>query len=101
MQFIPQKKTDDIIGFRVILPTHELDEIKDGLFKNFKELDSVHHIILDDLVGKYVKSIVADTFMSKNKILTGVIYHLEVHMGESIPIRMMLSRNEKINKVLY
>lgn len=88
-------------SYNAIISEEEIEEIADKLFGAVEHSSKINSSIIDDILVKYIKTIVANTFIKQIKPVKGDIYKITVVANSKYSIDMMLTLHEKLNEYFY
>ena len=93
-------KHHNVLIYNVLVGDIEVDLLFAKLFGEMESISKVSSTIKDTVFNTYLKTHVANEFLSKTEIERSVIYKLCIK-GKEIDIEMMLSLHDKLDEIFY
>lgn len=94
------KKQHNVIIYNVLIDDVESEILFLKLFGDMVNIDKVTTTVKDNIFNTYLKTYVANEFLSKIEIERSIIYKLEIR-GKEIEVDMMLSLHDKLDEIFY
>jgi hypothetical protein len=93
-------KHHKVILYNAIIDEEEMTTIFDRLFKPLSAMDKVANTIKDSILQDYIKTCVANEFLTRVEIDRSQIYKITVN-SKLLDFDMMLSLHDKLDEVYY